>query len=154
MKHTLYLFKENKTNFLIFFKEISFYRSQFIQIISIIKSETPTQPPNLPKSYICQVSCTIQLNLHPLPSLLAHRFSKFSGSHFKSIMVSSQRLRIHTCYFYLGKLICFNIETPSLIGNLSCYFSKCQLAYLEYLYNRMIQKFIISIHDCPVRSQC
>ena len=81
----------------------------------------------------CQVSCTIQLDLYPLPSLLAHRFSKFSGSHFKPIMVSSRRLRIHTCYFYLGKLIRFNIEMPSLIGNLSWYFSKCLLAYLEYL---------------------
>ena len=39
-----------------------------------------------------------------------HRFSKFCGSHFASIMVNSQRLRIDTCYFYLGKLIHFKIE--------------------------------------------
>ena len=122
-----------------FFKEIPFYKSEFIQIISIIKSETPTLRPHLPKSYVSQVSCTIQLDLHLFPSLLAHRFSKFSSSHFKFIMVSSQRLRIDTCYFYLSKLIHFNIEMPLLIGNLSWYFSKCQLAYLEYLYSRMIQ---------------
>ena len=63
-------FKENETNF-IFFKEISFFKNEFIRIISIIKSETPTLRPNLPKSYISQVSLTIQLDLHPLPSLLA-----------------------------------------------------------------------------------
>ena len=95
--------------------------------------------PHLRKSNISQVSCTIQLNLHPLVSLLAYHFSKFSGSHFKSIMVSLQRLRIDTCYFYLGKLIHFNIQMPLLVGNLSWYFWKCQLAYMEYLCNRMIQ---------------
>ena len=125
MKHTEHTDIENETNFFIFFKEISFYKSEFIQIISIIKSEIPTLRPHLPKSYVSQASCTIQLHLHPFPSLFAHRFSNFSGSHFKSIMVSSQRLRIDTFYFYLGKLIHFNIEIPLLIGNLSWYFSKC-----------------------------
>ena len=50
---------------------------KFVQIISIIKSETPTLPPHLPKSYISQVSRTIQLDLHPLPSLLALFFKIF-----------------------------------------------------------------------------
>ena len=121
----IYFFKESKTNFFIFFKEIPFCKSEFIPIISIIKSKTPTLPPHLPKSYICQVSCAIQLDLHPLLSLFAHGFSRFPGSHFKLIMVSSQRLRIDTCYFYLGELIHFNIEMRLLIGNLSWYFSKC-----------------------------
>ena len=44
---------------------------QFAQIISIIKSKTPTLPPHLPKSYINQNSHKIQLDLHPLRSLLA-----------------------------------------------------------------------------------
>ena len=44
-----------------FFKEISFYKSEFIQIISNIKSRTPTLPPHLPKSYVSEVSCAIQL---------------------------------------------------------------------------------------------
>ena len=44
---------------------------KFIQIISIIKLETPNLPPDLPKSYISYVSRTIQLDLHPLMSLLA-----------------------------------------------------------------------------------
>ena len=70
MKHTAYNFLDNETNFFIFFKEISFYKSEFIQIISLIKSETPTLPPHLPKSYISQVSRTIQFNLHHLPSLI------------------------------------------------------------------------------------
>ena len=39
-----------------------------------------------------------------------YRFSKFSGSHFESIMVNSQRFRIDTCNFYLGKLIHFKIK--------------------------------------------
>ena len=133
MKHTAYNFLDNETNFFIFFKEISFYKSEFIQIISIIKSETPTLRPHLPKSYVSQASCTIQLDLHPFPSLFAHCFSNFSGSHFKFIMVSSQRLRIDTCYFYLGKLIHFEIKMPLPIGDLLWYFSKWQLAYLEYL---------------------
>ena len=47
-----------------------------------------------------------------------HRFSKVSGSHFESIMVNSQRLRIDSCYFYLGKLIHFKIKIPLPIGNL------------------------------------
>ena len=37
-------------------------------------------------------------------------FSKFSGSHFQSIMGNSQRLRIDTCYFCFGKLIDFKIK--------------------------------------------
>ena len=71
MKHTEHTDIENETNFFIFFKEISFYKSEFIQIISIIKSETPTLPPHLPKSNISQVSHTVQLGLHSLPSLFA-----------------------------------------------------------------------------------
>ena len=50
---------------------------KFVQIISIIKSETPTLPPHLPKSCISQVSRTIQLDLHSLLSLLAS-FPKIS----------------------------------------------------------------------------
>ena len=68
MKNTVYNFlKRTKLISSYFFKEISFNKSEFIQIISIIKSETPNLPPHLPKSYISQVSCKIQLNLHPLP---------------------------------------------------------------------------------------
>ena len=54
---------------------------KFVQIISIIKSETPTLPPHLPKSYISQVSRTIQLDLHSLLSLLAS-FPKISWQLF------------------------------------------------------------------------
>ena len=64
-----------------------------------------------------------------------HHFSKFSGIHFESIMVNSQRLRICTCYSYLGKLIDFKIKMPLLIRDLLWYFPKWQLAYLEYLCN-------------------
>ena len=72
MKHTLYNFlKENETKSFIFFKEISFHKSEFVELISIIKSEIPTLPPNLPNSYINQVSRTIQINLQPQLSLLA-----------------------------------------------------------------------------------
>ena len=56
----------------------------------------------------------------------SHHFSKFSGSHFESIMVNSQRLRIDTCYFYLGKLIHSKIKMFLAIDYLS-------FAYLEYL---------------------
>ena len=44
---------------------------EFIQISSIIKLEIPKLPPDLPKSYISQVSRTIQLDVHPLVPLLA-----------------------------------------------------------------------------------
>ena len=66
-------------------------------------------------NWICILCCQLR----------AHGFSRFSGSHFKLVTVSSQRLRIDTCYFYLGKLIHFNIEMLLLIGNLSWYFLKC-----------------------------
>ena len=138
MKHTVY-------NFL---KRTKLTSSCFsiIQIIYIIKSETPTLPPQLPTSYICKVSCTIQLHLHPLPSLLA----KFSGSHFESITVNSPRLRIDTCYFYLGKLIHFKIKMSLPIGDLSWYFSKWQLAYFEYFCDREWSRiyFQISLFSC------
>ena len=108
MKHTVYNFlKRTKLNFLIFFKEISFYKSEFIQIISIIKSEIPTLPPHLPKSYINKVSHTIQLDLHPLPSLLALFFEIFWQPFW--VCYGQLRLRIDTSYFYLGKLIHFKI---------------------------------------------
>ena len=70
MKLAVYNFLKSETNFFIFFKEISFYKSEFIQIISIIRSETPTLPSHLPRNYVYQVSRTIQLDLHPLLSLL------------------------------------------------------------------------------------
>ena len=138
MKHTVY-------NFLKRTKVISSCFS-IIQIIYIIKSETPTLPPHLPISYICQISCTIQLHLHHLPSLLA----KFSGSHFESITVNSPRLRIDTCYFYLGKLIHFKMKMPLPIGDLSWYFSKWQLAYFEYFCDREWSRiyFQISLFSC------
>ena len=138
MKHTLYNFlKRTKLISSYFSKNYHFIKVNSFKLFLLSNQKHPLYHQTFQR--FCQVSCTIQLDLYPLPSLLAHRFSKFSGSHFKSIMVSSWRLRIHTCYFYLGKLIRFNIEMPSLIGSLSWYFSKCQLAYLEYLYNRMIQ---------------
>ena len=136
MKRTLYNFlKRMKLSFSYFSKKHHFIKVNLFNLFLFSNQKHP----HLRKSNISQVSCTIQLNLHPLVSLLAYRFLKFSGSHFKSIVVSLQRLRIDTCYFYLGKLIHFNIQMPLLVGNLSWYFSKCQLAYLEYLCNRMIQ---------------
>ena len=44
---------------------------KFIQISAIIKLEIPKLPPDLPKSYISQVSRTIQLDVQPLVPLLA-----------------------------------------------------------------------------------
>ena len=127
MKHTFYNFLKRMKliYFFIFFKEISFYKSEFIQIISIIKSEIPTLPPHLPKSYKFCILCR-----HCL-----HCFSNFSDSHFEYIMVNSRRLSIDTNYFYLGKFIHFKIKMPLPIGDFSWYFSKWQLAYFEYLYN-------------------
>ena len=130
-RYCIQFFKENETNFFIFFKEISFYKSEFIQIISIIKSETPNLPPHLPKSYISQVSCKIQLNLHPLPWLLASFLKSFWQPFW--VYYGQLRLRIDSCYFYLGKLIHFKIKMPLPIGNLSWYFSKWQLANSKML---------------------
>ena len=62
-----------------------------------------------------------------------HRFLKFSGNHFDSVMSNSQRLRIDTCYFHLGKLIHFKIKMFLSIDYLSYYLSKWQFAYLDYL---------------------
>ena len=79
-----------------------------------------------------------------------HHFSKFSGSPSESIMVNSQRLRIDTCYFYLGKLIHFKIKMSLPIDDLSWCFLKWQLAYLEYLcvieWSRI--NFQISVFSC------
>ena len=52
-------------------------------------------------------------------------------------MVNSQRLRIDTCYFCLGKLIHFKTKMPLPIGDRSWYFPKRQLAYLGYLCDRL-----------------
>ena len=62
---------------------------KFAQIISVIKSETPTLPPHLPKSYISHVSSTVQLDSHLLLSLLAS-FLKVSWQLF---------------WFYYGQLV-------------------------------------------------
>ena len=128
----LYIYNFLKTTKLIssyFSKKYHFIKvDSFKLYISIIKSETPTLSLHLPKSYISQVNLICILCCHCL-----YHFSSFSGSHFESIMVNSQRLRIDTCYFYLGKLIHFRIKMPLLIGDLSWYFWKWQLAYLEYL---------------------
>ena len=97
---------------------MSFYKSEFVQLIFIIKSETPTLTPHLPNSYINQVSRTIQLDLHPLLSLLAS-FLKFSGSHFEFVMVNYLRLRIDNCYFYLGGIIHFKFKMSLPIDYLS-----------------------------------
>ena len=64
---------------------------KFIQIISIIKSETLSLPTDFPKTYlgyIRQISDTIHVVLHPLPSLLA-LFLEFFCSYFGYIMVNS-----------------------------------------------------------------
>ena len=132
MKHIVYIYNFLKTKKLIssyFSKKYPFIKVDSFKLsISIIKSEIPTLPLHLPKSYISQVNLICILCCHCL-----HHFSSFSGSHFESIMVNSQRLRIDTCYFYLGKLIHFRIKMPLLINHLSWYFWKWQLAYLEYL---------------------
>ena len=128
----MYIYNFLKTTKLIssnFSKKYHFRKvDSFKLYISIIKSETPTLSLHLPKSYISQVNLICILCCHCL-----HHFSNFSGSHFESIMVNLQRLRIDNCYFYLGKLIHFRIKMPLLIGDLSWYFWKWQLAYLEYL---------------------
>ena len=59
------------------------------------------------------------------------RFSKFSGTHFESIMVNSHRLRTDTCYFCLGKLIHFKIKMSLPLDYFSQYFSKQQFPYLD-----------------------
>ena len=69
MKHSFYNFLKRIKLSSSYFSKKS--RSEFVQLISIIKSETPSLPPHLPKGYISQVSRTIQLDLHPLLSLLA-----------------------------------------------------------------------------------
>ena len=139
MKHTLYNFlKRTKLISSYFSKKYHFIKVNSFKLFLLSNQKHPLYHQTFQRAIFASFLYN-STRFASLPSLLAHRFSKFSGSHFKSIMVSSQRLRIHTCNFYLGKLIRFNIEMPSLIGSLSWYFSKCQLAYLEYLYNRMIQ---------------
>ena len=111
----MYIYNFLKTTKLIssyFSKKYHFRKvDSFKLYISIIKSETPTLSLHLPKSYISQVNLICILCCHCL-----HHFSSFSGSHFESIMVNSQRLRIDTCYFYLGKLIHFRIKMPLLMA--------------------------------------
>ena len=60
---------------------------KFVQIISIITSETPTLPSHLPKLYLrsftynsTRLAYFAVITLHNL-----HCFSKFSSSHFVSI---------------------------------------------------------------------
>ena len=114
----------------------SFLKTHFIKLNSfkLFPLSSQKHPPyhhNLQRAILAKFS--VQFNLiciycrHCL-----HHFSKFSGSHFESIMTNLQSLRIDTCYFYLGKLIHFKIKMPLPIGDLSWYFSKWQLAYLLY----------------------
>ena len=88
--------QENETKFFIFFKEISFYKSEFVQIISITKSETT---PLNHHTFQIAILARFPVQFNPICILCGHclhRFSKVSGSHFESIMVNSQRSRIDT----------------------------------------------------------
>ena len=100
---------------------------KFVQIASVIKSETPTLP-----SFLRAILAKFTVQFNSICILRSHyfnSFSKFSGSHFESIMVNSQRLRIGACCFYLGKLIHFKIKMSLPIGVLSWYFSKQQFFF-------------------------
>ena len=95
---------------------MSFYKNEFVQLVFIIKSETSTLTPHLPNSYINQVSCTIQLDLYPLLSLLASFLKIF----WQPFSVSyGQFAQVKNCYFYLGKLIHFKIKMSLPIDYLS-----------------------------------
>ena len=109
---------------------------KFIQIVSFFKSEIPTLPCHLSKLY--QLSFPHNSTQFGSSVLIASIISQIFLAAIESIMVKLQRLRIDTCFIFIwvsmmGKLIHFKILMYLLIGNLSQYFSKWQLAYLENL---------------------
>ena len=111
MKHTLYNFsKRMKLSPSYFSKKYSFIIVNSFNLFLLSNQKHPLYHhtfqiailDKFPAQFnsICIVCC------HSL-----HCFSEFSSNHFESIMVNSQRSRIDTYYFYLGKLINFKIKT-------------------------------------------
>ena len=130
MKHTLYNFlKRMKLSSSYFSKKYHFMKVNLFNLFLLSNQKHPlyhhTFQIAIFAKFPVQFNSICTLCCHCL-----HRFSKFSGSHFTSIMVNSQRLRVDTCYFYLGKLIHFKIKMSLSIDYLSQYW---QFAYLEYL---------------------
>ena len=117
MKHTLYNFLKKMKLSSSYFSKKHFIKVNSLHLFLLSNQKHPLYYHTF-QIAISQVSRIIQLDLHSLLLLLAS-FLKFSGSHFESIMVNSQRLRNDTCYFYLGKIICFKIKMSLPIDYLS-----------------------------------
>ena len=131
MSHTLYNFlKRMKLSSLYFSKKCHFIKVNSFNLFLLSNQKHPLQHHTFQiailTKFLVQFNSICILCCHCL-----HRFSKFSGSYGQSLMVNSHKLRIGTCYFYLGKLIHFKIKMSLPIDYLSQYFSKQQFAYLD-----------------------
>ena len=115
MKHTLYNFlKRMKLSSSYFSKKYHFIKVNSFNLFLLSNQK------HLSYHHTFQIAILAKF---PVPfnliRILCCHCSKFSGSHFESIMVNSQRLRIDPCYSYLGKLIHFKIKMSLLIDYLS-----------------------------------
>ena len=119
MKHTLYSYlKRMKLSSSYFSKKYHFIKVNLFNLFLLSNQKHPlyhhTFQIAILAKFPVQFNSICILCYHCL-----HLFSKFSGSHFESIMVYLQRLKIDTCYFYLDKLIQFKIKMSLLIDYLS-----------------------------------
>ena len=94
MKHTLYNFlKRIKLSSSYFSKKYHFIKVNWFNLFLLSNQKHPvchhTFQIAILAKFPIELNSTYILCCHCL-----HRFSKFSGSHFESIMVNSQRLRI------------------------------------------------------------
>ena len=78
--YCIWFFKENETNFFVFFKEISFYKSEFIQIIILSNQKHPPYHHNFQRAILTKFPVQINSMCILCPHCM-HRFS-----HFESIM--------------------------------------------------------------------
>ena len=129
MKHTVYNFlKRTKLISSYFFFKYHFIKGNSFKLFLLSSQKHPPYHPTFQRAILAKFP--IQFNsIWILCRHCLHYFSKFSGSHFESIMVNSQRLRIDTCFFYLRKLIHFKIKMPLPISDPSWYISKWQLIW-------------------------
>ena len=119
MKHSLYNFlKRMKLSSLYISKKYYFIKVNSSTLFVLSNQKYPLYHHTFQTAILAKFS--IQFNLICILCChCLHRFSKLSGSHFQSIMVNLQRLRIETCYFYLSKLTHYKIKMSLPINYLS-----------------------------------
>ena len=121
MKHTLYNFlKRMKLSFSYFSKKYHFIKVNLFKLLLLLNQKHPLYHHTFQRAILAKFPVQFS-SICILCCNCLHRFWKFSGSHFESIMVNLQRSSIDTCYFYLGMLIHFKIKMSLPIDYLSIF---------------------------------